>query len=662
MFRNVEFSVGSNDSSKDSSTLASPTAPTATTTRAPSMQSLSALTSSMSIPGQTSSVNLTELNDLLTHRLHEGYDVKMGLIIVCVGLPARGKSYITKKLQRYLNWMQYETKIFNVGNVRRQNDEKPSNIPLEGNGAQHDSKFFDHENKENFRRREEWAKETLDQLLDYIMNGSGSVGIFDATNSTKARRKWIVETINQRTQGAIKVLFLESICTDSFIIEKNIRLKLSGPDYKHIDRNEALRDFRNRLANYEKVYETIDDEEEEENEKYDISYVKIVNAGKKVVSYNIQGYLASQAVFFLLNFNLAERQIWLAPSGESTNNVKGRLGGDSSLSDYGMKFSKALPKFVSKKRLEFKLHQLSKRYVNSDAVNDLTTFSKHNQIDPPFNIWTSMMKRSIQTASFFPKSQYQVKNFRMLNDIGCGSLDGINHTDFSKEHNSEYESRLKNKLSYRYPGPGGESYLDVINRLKPIIIELERLKDHVLITSHTVITRVLLGYFINLSEEMMTDLEIGHGHVYCIEPKPYGLDLKVWAFDEQSEDFYEVDEVDLTSRKPQHNPHEKRRSSIATGMINLQSFSKENLGSDLKEKLNHKNNSNATFSFGDGSDMVYNYSSDDSSDESVAEYRPQPFQPEALFSKNPSQSSSAFASRTVSPVSSKVDDEFRLHG
>jgi 6-phosphofructo-2-kinase len=37
------------------------------------------------------------------------------LVIVMVGLPARGKIYMSKKLARYLNWLQYETRIFNAG-------------------------------------------------------------------------------------------------------------------------------------------------------------------------------------------------------------------------------------------------------------------------------------------------------------------------------------------------------------------------------------------------------------------------------------------------------------------------------------------------------------------------------------------------------------------
>ena len=43
----------------------------------------------------------------------------VGQVIVMVGLPARGKTYIAKKLTRYLNWIGVNTRVFNAGDYRR---------------------------------------------------------------------------------------------------------------------------------------------------------------------------------------------------------------------------------------------------------------------------------------------------------------------------------------------------------------------------------------------------------------------------------------------------------------------------------------------------------------------------------------------------------------
>jgi len=36
-----------------------------------------------------------------------------------VGLPARGKSYTARRIERYLSWLGYRTGVFNVGEYRR---------------------------------------------------------------------------------------------------------------------------------------------------------------------------------------------------------------------------------------------------------------------------------------------------------------------------------------------------------------------------------------------------------------------------------------------------------------------------------------------------------------------------------------------------------------
>jgi 6-phosphofructo-2-kinase len=95
-----------------------------------------------------------------------------------VGLPARGKSYLVKKLRRYLNWLQYETKIFNVGNMRR---------VCEASGHDQSAGFFDPNNNDAKRIRDEIALSVLEELVSWLKEG-GRVAIHDATNSTLERR------------------------------------------------------------------------------------------------------------------------------------------------------------------------------------------------------------------------------------------------------------------------------------------------------------------------------------------------------------------------------------------------------------------------------------------------------------------------------------------
>jgi 6-phosphofructo-2-kinase/fructose-2,6-biphosphatase len=62
-------------------------------------------------------------------------------------------------------------------------------------------------------------------------------------------------------EGKCKIIFLETLCNDERIIERNIRLKIQqSPDYsEEMDFEAGVRDFRDRLANYEKVYEPVEE-------------------------------------------------------------------------------------------------------------------------------------------------------------------------------------------------------------------------------------------------------------------------------------------------------------------------------------------------------------------------------------------------------------------
>lgn len=51
----------------------------------------------------------------------------------------------------------------------------------------------------------------------------------------------------------------------------------------------------------------------------------------------------------------------------------------------------------------------------------------------------------------------------------------MTYDEIRKKWPDQYAMRRAEKLNYRYPGAGGESYLDVINRLRAVIVEVERM-------------------------------------------------------------------------------------------------------------------------------------------------------------------------------------------
>lgn len=193
---------------------------------------------------------------------------------------------------RYLHWLSIEAKIFNVGQYRRTNTPTPS------------AEFFDTTNSEGERLRRQAAESAVNDMIKWFKEGRGLVAILDATNSTKSRRKWIRDWCEREN---IETLFVESKCDDEEIIWSNILdVKTTSPDYVGQDPEEAAQDFLNRIRNYEKVYETIDEDEAE------LTFVKLINVGHQVIINQIKDYLQSRVVYYLMNLHIKPRAIWLS--------------------------------------------------------------------------------------------------------------------------------------------------------------------------------------------------------------------------------------------------------------------------------------------------------------------------------------------------------------
>jgi 6-phosphofructo-2-kinase/fructose-2,6-biphosphatase 2 len=212
------------------------------------------------------------------------------LVVVMVGLPARGKTFIAQRLCRYLNWLGFETKSFNVGNYRRYYF-----------GTEQTHSFFDSSNKSASEVRKKAAIIALKDMINWLMNNGGQIAIYDATNSTRERRIMVRDYCKEHE---IDVMFIESICNDEEIIKANIlEVKLSCPDYANTDSAAAISDFRKRISHYEEAYENVGEDEG--------PFLKHINIGSEFIISQISGYLQSRIVHYVMNVHATPRIIFI---------------------------------------------------------------------------------------------------------------------------------------------------------------------------------------------------------------------------------------------------------------------------------------------------------------------------------------------------------------
>ncbi len=66
----------------------------------------------------------------------------------------------------------------------------------------------------------------------------------------------------------------------------------------------------------------------------------------------------------------------------------------------------------------------------------------------------------------------------------------------------------------------------MIERLRPVIIELERMESDLLVVTHQVVLRTLLAYFTGLPLQEMPNWTVPLHTLDCLTPMPYGAELK----------------------------------------------------------------------------------------------------------------------------------------
>lgn len=187
--------------------------------------------------------------------------------------------------------------------------------------------------------------------------------------------------------------------------------------------------------------------------------------GETVVTHRVRSMV--EVVKYLSHVHTCERTVYLTRHGESEYNLLKKIGGNPGLTPAGELYARWLGDYV-------------------------------NEFEEPTRLWTSSLRRTILTARHIEHrkigewTQCLPRVYRNLDEIYAGDFEGKTYDQIIK---TEKELRIYDKLGYRYPR--GESYLDLIARLDPLVHELESYKEPLVIVSHQATLRVLYAYLTN---------------------------------------------------------------------------------------------------------------------------------------------------------------------
>ncbi|MEJ2033053.1 MAG: 6-phosphofructo-2-kinase/fructose-2,6-bisphosphatase [Deltaproteobacteria bacterium] len=399
------------------------------------------------------------------------------LVIALVGLPARGKSTMARKLGRTLELDGISVRIFNNGDLRRRLAEGDTSHP----------EFFSPDNPEGVRLREKCARLNLDMARTFL-KGGGEVAIMDASNVSRKRRRLVITTF-----PGIPILFIECMNTDEEALEANFERKATMKEFSHLSHEEALGSFRKRVAYYESIYEPLS---EERNRLLVDSFDNWIlqEQVSDVMPYydRIRDIVTTRVV----------RNLYLVRHGETYFNLEDRIGGDSALTERGQAQAQALADSFAPQRIPI--------------------------------IFTSNHQRTLQTAAPIAERQEHCSIIALaeFNEINAGICEGMSYQEIRERIPEVARDRNRNKYWYVYPE--GEGYATMekrIHRGLKKVFYLNQYDDNIMIVGHRAANRMILSEFLYRPKEDVPYIHMPQDRYYHIQIDPYKkiFELKPFA-------------------------------------------------------------------------------------------------------------------------------------
>ncbi|KAK3325393.1 6-phosphofructo-2-kinase-domain-containing protein [Apodospora peruviana] len=413
------------------------------------------------------------------------------IAIVMVGLPARGKTHICVSMARYLQWLGVKTRIFHLGDYRRATVGDGGHVPQDY--------FYPNASPASVMLRQKILKKCREDIYAWLNHENGQVAIYDAVNPTASGRRSLAKEFAKHD---VQTLFLESYVDDEEILKENARnVKISSPDFHGMDPDEAASRYLKRIQEKIPVFETM--------EEHELNYVKMINAGQAFFYNNVSfNYLSHRIVFYLTNLHIKSRTTFFVRAG--TAGEEDSYKADAPLSEEGQAYAVKMTETLLRHR-EQERKVLAERSGRDEPLRPLT-------------VWTSTRLRTIQTGDPLKEKGYKVRQRSQMSQINPGVCEKLSERAIRSLYPEEVERHELDPYHHRYPR--AESYHDLAVRLEPIILELEREQNDLLIIAHESVLRVLYSYLMHCSTMDIPKLKFPRDEIIEIIPAAYQNEAK----------------------------------------------------------------------------------------------------------------------------------------
>ncbi|KAL4926514.1 6-phosphofructo-2-kinase-domain-containing protein [Aspergillus undulatus] len=409
------------------------------------------------------------------------------IVIITVGLPARGKTHMSVAMARYLRWLGVKTRIFHLGDYRRATIPHGQDMP--------EDYFYVNASASSVLLRQKIVKRCREDIYQFLNEENGQIAIYDAVNPSAAGRRSLA---NEFAKHDIETLFIESWCDDDRIIEENVRrVKISSPDqYVGWTSQDAVKHYLARINARIPQFHSM--------EEKDLNYIKMINAGERLIVNNKSfGYLSNRIVFYLLNLHIKTRRTYFARAGVSVE--QNSYKADGPLSEQGQDYAEKMTETLLRDR------ESEKQGIIDQGETDYEL--------KPLTVWTSTRRRTVETAKCLHEKGYKVRQRSQLSQLNPGVCELKSEKKIREEYPDEVAKHELDPYHHRYPR--AESYHDLAVRLEPIILELEREQNDLLIIAHESVLRVLYGYLMACNAADIPFLEFPRDEIIEIIPESY---------------------------------------------------------------------------------------------------------------------------------------------